>query len=208
MWMISRPLLRFGIQDVEGMMNKISRYWLAPSTIFMLLTGCDKNPFENDISHGAIEICEKLLFENLKSPSSYKRISVEYIERLPFSYEEFQKYTIARYCLVSESLVPCAGINKAYVGFRAKGLGEERGLNNMSREQATEMRKLYWQQEYDRYREDKNQRRPALVSIEYDAENSFGTALRGLETCGFGPRRGEKYSTSDLYDVHASVGPE
>lgn len=176
------------------------------STLAFLLVGCGDNPFSRDTSHGAVAVCEQVLLTKLKAPSTYKRISAEFFEREPFSYEEYQRYELTKFCGVGDDVSPCNSVNELMVSMGAQELGKERGYRKPTRKQANEMRKLYWKQAYDRYRtRNEVHKRPATVFIKYDAANTFGTPIRGLEMCAFGPRAGEKFTNTDLYDPEASV---
>jgi hypothetical protein len=168
--------------------------------------GCDYNPFRPDNSFGAIEACETVLLAKLKAPSTYKRISAEFFERDPFSYDEYQKYERTKFCGIGENVSPCTDANELMVSMGAQELGKERGYKKPTRKQVNAMRELYWKQAYERYQgSQKDRGRPANVFIKYDAANTFGTPIRGLEECSFGPRIGKKFTTGDLYDPQASI---
>lgn len=101
--------------------------WIAPMMALML-AGCGKPEVEG---------CEKFLKEGLKSPSSYKRVSVDAFDR-PLSLSNFQNETGQRVSQFDRPLL----------------------MNNSN----AKMRQ---------------------VIIAYDADNSFGTAIRGTQVCAF-----------------------
>lgn len=169
------------------------------------LGGCGtSNPLSSDNSHGAIGVCEEVLLEKLKAPATYKRISADFYNREPFSRSEFQQYTITKFCGVGAEVSPCTDVNKLMVTMGAKDLGDKRGIGKPTRAQVKSMRKLYWDQAFASYQgRSSEQKAPSTAIIKYDAANAFGTPIRATEVCTFGPRGGDKFDPTDLYDVSA-----
>ena len=58
-------------------------------------------------SNGSIAACEKAIKGSLVSPSSYRRVSVEFTPREPLTLEEFEAASNTRNCPVSEREYNC-----------------------------------------------------------------------------------------------------
>lgn len=183
-----------------------ARLYIQFALIAIALAGCGRsNPFASDNSHGAIGVCEEALLEKLKAPATYQRVTADFFEKQPFSRTEFQEYTITKFCGVGAEVSPCTEVNNLMVTMGAKDLGDKRGLGIPTRAQVRAMRKLYWDQAFAGYQARPiDFKRPSTVIIKYDADNSFGTPIRGSEVCTFGPRYGDKLTASDLYDASAA----
>lgn len=154
-----------------------------------------------DQSNGAAEACEKLLIANLRSPSTYKRISRAFHLREPFSLDEFKRYSLTKYCGTGDVWQPCTETNKIYVSYGAKLLGDERGYGRPTAKQREDMRALYWANAYKSYQARPAERKlPATVIVTYDADNAYGTPVRNTEICNFGPRTGKAFGSGDMYE--------
>jgi hypothetical protein len=84
-------------------------------------------------------------------------------------------------------------------------LGDKHGIKKPTRAQVAAMRKLYWDETFAAYvARPVERKRPATVIIKYDAANTFNTPIRQTEVCTFGPRTGDKFTPTDLYDASAA----
>ncbi|WP_156347447.1 MULTISPECIES: hypothetical protein [unclassified Sphingomonas] len=190
---------------------------MRTSLVAIALSGCGKVPF-TDESFGAIAACEEKLTKGLVSPSSYKRISATY-NTTDFSFEDYWEKQGGDACRPYTD-GECEDTTKLLRAMSAKNwLLSKNDIKagkdtiqifdqNMYKPfpKSTTKQKLRADREYLEwsynlgYGKGKPEKHPAaIVSIKYDAVNSFNAPLRSTQICRFPPTRDEKYSTYDIY---------
>lgn len=201
------------VKNIRTLRAKI----MLTSVMAFALPGCGKVPFADE-SYGAIAACEEKLTKGLVSPSSYKRISATY-NTTEFSFNDFWEKEGGDACRPYTDGV-CDDTTKLVRAMAAKNwllskkdikAGKDTSntfSQNMDKPfpKSTTKQKLqadreYMEWSYDSgYGKGKPQRHPAaIVSIEYDAVNSFNAPLRSTQICRFPPTGNEKYSTYGIY---------
>lgn len=147
-----------------------------------------------DDSSGAIPACEEALQKILKSPSSYKRIKADYLAEPILDKDSYRKYELTKGCAASDfGDAICIQAN-AY---------QEEAFNKLlaaDKSGSAEGRRVsVWEERYNKYKETYGPDGSAIVVIEYDADNSYGSALRDKYICSFGRKSGDRFSTSEIY---------
>lgn len=193
---------------------------LTSALMPFVLTACDRLPFM-DVSHGAIAACEGKLTDSLISPSSYKRKNANYRtteftfddyyesqggERCkPFTSSDcndtekfFRAMNVKTWLLAKEDIKNAKGVDEVIEAMRRV---EDRPFPNVSD-------KIKWKADYEYiefnyrrgYGSGKRYNLPsAVVTIDYDAVNSFNAALRSTHLCRFPPTNNDTYSSALIY---------
>ena len=144
-------------------------------------------------SDGSIGACEDAIKGSLASPSSYRRVSVEFTPREPLPLEEFEDAWNTRQCPVSEREYNCES-DTNYADAYLDQFTAERQLEKEGRSDLPPTRSVV-EKALKRYRADiyaqlskqpLSHRKTGFVTLEYDADNSFGASLRASSFCRFG----------------------
>ena len=145
-------------------------------------------------SDGSIGACEEAIKGSLVSPSSYRRVSVEFTPREPLTLEEFEGAINTRKCPVSEREYNCesetATADALVDQYIASQQLEKEGRPD-PRPNRSIVEKALKRLHADIYaqlsRWPHSHRKTGFVTLEYDADNSFGASLRTSSFCRFGP---------------------
>lgn len=144
-------------------------------------------------SDGSIGACEEAIKGRLVSPSSYRRVSVEFTPREPLTLEEFEAAINSKKCPVSEREYNCESDNAtadALVDQYIASQQLEKEGRPDPRPNRSVVEKALNRHHADIYAELSKQplsnRRTGFVTLEYDADNSFGASLRASGFCRFG----------------------
>ena len=144
-------------------------------------------------SNGSIAACEKAIKGSLVSPSSYRRVSVEFTPREPLTLEEFETAINTKKCPVSEREYNCESDTAhadALVDQSIASQQLEKEGRPDPRPNRSVVEKALKRHHADIYaqlsRWPLSHRKTGFVTLEYDADNSFGASLRASSFCRFG----------------------
>lgn len=157
-----------------------------------------------DQSHGAIAACEEAAQDGLASPSSYVRIAADYKEGPPIPFKE--RMDLVRKRERQKSLI-AAQLTQAYAA-KADREGPALAKRQARGERLTQEEKqlLHLWQATQNLREGDAARiaanapkdRTGFVSLEFDADNRFGVAIRHSAACQF-----DALGEDGRYDKHS-----
>ena len=176
---MQKPILAVGIASVVGL-----------GIVGLIWSGVITNPIDH--SHGAIAACVEKTKEQLRSPSSFKLIWSDYTARGPLTPEE-RKQAYESSCQGG-----CASGDKVIqalmhaIETRGPKLAERlrRGakLSDIEKRVAEAwMEEAEWlKANAARVAKNLPEDQSAYVTLEYDADNGFGSAIRDFGMCRFG----------------------
>lgn len=154
-----------------------------------------------DSSHGAIATCEATLLKQLRSPSSYKRISAEYVPAGALSLADYAAYLRTQGCPGSEFGTDiCSDTNEFTIAYAAGRDYEKGDFEKLVRKPTKKAKADYIKFLHQRYLKwPAEQQETAFVNISHDAANAYGTPIRSTHICRFGPRGSGDYQANDMF---------
>ena len=183
---------------------------LLAGTAIMIDTGSLRLPGSDPL--GAASVCEKSLLQELRSPSSYKRVSVDTKFLQPLSYSEFLAQQLTSSCDSNTRADVCRIAAKLGIDYVATDVASRKQIG------IAELKAKSRKEKHDQaltafYEENKRlplaQQRTAQVTLVYDAANSYNALLRDTKVCRFGPIKGRSsYTADDMFDPTANVAAD
>lgn len=139
------------------------------------------------LKRGAKLACQEATVGALTSPSSFRLVWSDVTLRGPFSFAEFKEAAEARHARSGAEPSSTPHADAFLVAMHEKDVRDGTWEKQLRTSYAS----------YQTWApEEKN---TAFVLLEYDAENTFGAALRGFSICRFGPAgEDKKFGLSDI----------
>ena len=158
---------------------------------------------------GAIAVCEGVLQNELRSPSTYKRVSAKFTLLPPLTFREYLAYNLTANCGLHPDQDSCTRSKQLSLSYVAtdKEVQKQTGVKITTRNlyKARDQAQSFFFKVYEQ--QPLAEKQTGMVEIVYDAVNAYNAPIRGTKVCRLGQinHDDKKYHEDNVFDPEVDV---